>query len=430
MPAVPAQVLSSVPKPPRQRIAIIGSGIAGLSAAWLLSQDHDVTLYERANAPGMGIFQVSIRNDRVDMAIDIPLRVFTPAYYPSLLTLYRAAGVATETTNHAAAYADGHNGIFFHYGNWRMAGHSVAWPKYPNVRLLRAHLQFFRVLQRSRHDTNLAQQSFGDFLHDRGIFNEYAQRIMLPALATVCTCDYDDVLAYPADMLVHYLTCGVMKDGLLRAQGGVNDVVSHLLDSSVTVRTRAAVEKIVEHDDQVWVHLGEQSEGFDRVVIATQPHHAAQLLMASPSDAERCQLLSAIPITESRMQVHTDASLLPRSRLGLSPVSYFLPGQESRPEATVDLTKAMSSLAGCDPVLQVWNPLREAAPDSVLADVSFTRPLVTLASRQAVHSLRQQDASQRVLLTGSYLCDGIPLLDGAVESSLRVARLIGSSRAW
>lgn len=428
MPVASAQ--NHVPMASRQRIAIIGSGIAGLSAAWLLSRDHDVTLYERADAPGMGIFQVPIRNDRVDMAVDIPLRVFTPAYYPSLLSLYRAAGVATETTDHAAAYADGNNSVFFHYGNWRIAGHSIAWPKHLNVGLLRAHLGFFRVLQRSCHDTNLAQQSFGDFLRERGIFNEYAQRIMLPALATVCTCDYEDVLAYPADILVHYLTCGVMKDGLFRAQGGVNEVVSHLLDASVTVHTCAAVEKIVEHDDQAWVHVGDVSEGFDRVVIATQPHHAAQLLMASSNDAERCRLLAAIPITESRMQVHTDASLLPRSRLGLSPVSYFLSGQESRPEATVDLTKAMSSLAGCDPILQVWNPLREAAPDLVLADVSFTRPLVTLASRQAVHSLRQQDASQRVLLTGSYLCNGIPLLDGAVESSLRVARLIGSSRAW
>lgn len=430
MPADTAQTPAASNTLLRQRVAIIGSGIAGLSAAWLLSHDHDVTLYERANVPGMGIFQVRINTHQVDMAIDIPLRVFTPAYYPSLLTLYRAAGVATETTNHAAAYADAYNKVFFHYANWRFAGHSVAWPKWLNLPLLRAHLQFFRVLQRSRHDTHLAQQSFGDFLRDRGLFNEYAQRIMLPALATVCTCDYDDVLAYPADILVNYLTCGVMKEGLLRAQGGVNDVVARLLEPSVVVRTNASVERISEQPEGVWVHQGGQQVLFDRVVIATQPHHAAQLLMASHSDAERCQLLSAIPITESRMQVHTDTSLLPRSRLGLSPVSYFLPGSESRPEATVDLTKAMSSLAGCDPILQVWNPLREAAPDSVLADVSFTRPLVTLASRQAVRSLRQQDANQRVLLTGSYLCDGIPLLDGAVESSLRVARLIGSSRTW
>lgn len=413
-----------------QRIAIIGSGIAGLSAAWLLSRDHDVTLYERAAKPGMGIYSVDIPWADKSTSIDIPLRVFTPAYYPSLRRLYRDAGVRTETTDHAAAYADADNQLFFHYGNLQLGRLSLSFPKLLNGPLLAQHLQMFRALQQHKNSPALAQQSFGEFLRQHDLHSDYSRQILLPALATVCTCDYDDVLAYPADILVNYLTCGVMNEGLMRASGGVDDVVAQLLESSVTLRTSTTVERIEEHKEDIRVISAGHKEAFDRVIIATQPHHACQILSTLPDAQWRCQQLQQIPVVESRMQLHTDRSLLPASRMPLAPVSYFLPGDEKRPEATVDLAKAIRHLRAGPAILQVWNPLREARQETVLADVTFSRPLVTLESRQAVQALRKQDSHQRILLTGSYLCDGIPLLDGAVESSLRVAHLIGSSRAW
>lgn len=427
MPAQPAAPSTPIN---RQRIAIIGSGIAGLSAAWLLSRDHDVTLYERAAKPGMGIYSVDIPWADKSTSIDIPLRVFTPAYYPSLLRLYRDAGVRTETTDHAAAYADADNRLFFHYGNLQLGKRSLSFPKLLNGPLLAQHLNLFNTLQQHKHSPDTDQQSFGSFLQQHSLDNDYCRQILLPALATVCTCDYDDVLAYPADILINYLTCGVMKDGLMRASGGVDEVVAQLLESNVSLRTATAIDHIEEDNHGVRVCSGAQTAVFDRVVIATQPHHASQILSKLPSAQSRCQQLQQIPVVESRMQLHTDTSLLPASLMPLAPVSYFLPGGENRPEATVDLAKAIGHLRNGPAILQVWNPLRAANPESVLADVTFSRPLVTLQSRQAVRELRRQDASQRILLTGSYLCDGIPLLDGAVESSLRVAHLIGSSRAW
>ena len=414
----------------RQRIAIIGSGIAGLSAAWLLSRDHDVTLFERAPKPGMGIYSVDIPWASQQTSIDIPLRVFTPGYYRNLLRLYRAAGVRTEHTDHAAAYAGADNRLFFHYGNLQLGNYSLSYPKQLNTELLRQHLRLFRTLKKHRHEPSLAAQSFGEFLRRHALDNEYCQRILLPALATVCTCDYADVLAYPADILVHYLTCGVMKNGLMRASGGVQDVIAQLLEPSVTLRTSATIESVKEQPDGVQINHGSEQDIFDRVVIATQPHHAHDLLQHQTGEQERCRLLASIPVTESRMQLHTDSSLLPPSKLPLAPVTYYLPGDERRPEATVDLAKAIDHLNGGPAILQVWNPLREPALNHLLADVTFSRPLVTLNSRQAATQLRQQSADQRILLTGSYLCDGIPLLDGAVESSLRVAALIGSSRHW
>src|SRR5690606_15629786 len=145
-------------------------------------------------------------------------------------------------------------------------------------------------------------------------------------------------LAYPADILVHYLTCGVMKDGLMRASGGVQEVIAQLLESQVSLKTSATIERVEETENGVLVSDGAQQHYFDRVVVATQPHHACELLQRDDLQRERCQWLAEIPVTESRMQLHTDQSLLPESRLPLAPVTYYLTGNERRPEATVDLT--------------------------------------------------------------------------------------------
>lgn len=414
-----------------KRIAIIGSGIAGLSAAWLLSKDHCVTLFERAEKPGMGIYSVDIPWARGITSIDIPLRVFTPGYYPDLLRLYQRAGVRTERTDHSAAYANEHNQLFFHYGNWLLGERSLGFPKSASPALFRQHLRLFSKLKSCKGDVRLKSMTFGGFISEQGLQSRYLSDVLMPALATVCTCDYRDIENYPADIIVDYLTCGVMDQGVMRATSGVDDVIARLLESPVTLRSNCTVQAVRKAGSDVEVVSKYGAETFDKVVIATQPHHAAELLASEKDLRHTVEHLHSIPLSVSRMQLHTDDSLLPRSLLPLSPITYFLPVDTQRPEVAVDLTRAISSLRHGDPLLQVWNPVREVAAAKLLADVTFSRPLVTMKSRQAVSSLRDsQGESDAILLTGSYLCDGIPLLDGAVKSSLHIARLIGSSRCW
>lgn len=414
---------------PSQRIAIIGSGIAGLSAAWLLTRDHEVTLFEAAASPGMGIYSVDVAQAQGITPVDIPLRVYTPAYYPNLLKLYAAAGIATESTDHAAAYCRTDNRIFFHYGNVLINGISLSFPKSGTLTLLRQHRRFFRAVLAAQKQTLPDAMTFGEFLQQQQLNTAYCEQVVMPALATVCTCDYDDVRNYPADILLKYLGCGVMKQGLRRAKTGVADVINRLLESSVTLIGNATVTALHPGSGGVQLISTQGEHTFDRVIIATQAHQAAQLLAPLADYQQQSSLLQRIPVVASRMVLHSDKTLLPASAWPLSPVTYFLDNSQ-RPEATVDLQKAIKTLQLKEPLLQVWNPLREPAVGTVLADVNFTRPLVTPDSRNAVRQLNQQSGDQRILLTGSYLCDGIPLLDGAVDASLRIARLLGSSRAW
>ena len=109
-----------------QRIAVIGSGIGGLTAAWLLRQRHEVSLFEQHHRPGMGVFGVDYASQGRTTRIDIPTRVFCEGYYPQLTALLETIGVRMQATDHAAAYADGQGQVFFHYANVHVLGRSLS----------------------------------------------------------------------------------------------------------------------------------------------------------------------------------------------------------------------------------------------------------------------------------------------------------------
>ena len=96
-------------------IAVIGGGIAGLAAGWLLARQHTVTLFERHAGPGFTASSVAVDGVRVD----VPLRVFYPGYYPTLMRLYAALGVTSEPVSYATTFTDGAGRAFFRWRNLR-----------------------------------------------------------------------------------------------------------------------------------------------------------------------------------------------------------------------------------------------------------------------------------------------------------------------
>lgn len=427
--------------PGKPRLAVIGTGLGGLAAAWLLRPRFEVTLIEQHPRPGMGAFFVDYTSRGRTTRIDIPARVVANCYYPQLAHLLQAVGVRLHGTDHAAAYADEHGEVFFHYGNLRLLGRSLFYPKGLRTlgaegrALMRDGLAFF-VQARKDLDTRreaLAGLSLGEYF-DAGVAagrvgTPFVERVLLPALSVICTCDYAAVRAYPADLLLGFLCSGVMMEGVARAEHGVEDIVSRLLDG-VQVQCGQNVAAVERQDNGFRLVAGDgRTQAFDHVVIATQAQQAAAMLTAfRPYQA----LLEQVAFEPSTMVAHTDTDLLPRSRLPLSPVTYHLIPGAPRPEVTVDLSKAFPTFRGQDPVFQTWNPIREARAGHRLAEAHFTRPVVTHQSRQAMAQLRALQARDDLGLwfCGSYVADRVPLLEAAACSAVDVARQLGATIPW
>lgn len=419
-------------------LAVIGTGIAGLSAAWLLKNKFDVTVFEAQPRAGMGVHTINYRSRGLDTRIDIPLRIFCRGYYDHLLSLYDHVGVKILTSDHAGAFADGDGRMIFHYGNLGQGRAKVSFLKGQSIFSLRAwrivlqsHLFFKRARRDLSNCVDLADITFGDYLQREGVGQLLVETVLLPMMSVTCTCDYQSVLDYPADIMLDYLTCGVREFGILSAAKGVDDIVPRLLQG-VHVKTESPIESIQPEADQVRVTVagGKVSALFDHVVVASQAQQAASML--SDFDDEK-QLLQQVPFETSYMSVHSDEALLPQSRSPLSPVTYIIPDGGKRSEVSVDLTKAIRRFKGQEQVFQTWNPVRDPAPDKELARVKFTRPVVTRESRAAMRRLQklQQQDGNRLWFCGSYAAaDKIPLLDAAVDSTVQVAERLGVEIPW
>ena len=416
-------------------LAVIGTGIAGLSAAYLLKDKYQVTVFESQERAGMGAHSVDYVSNGFTRRIDIPLRIFCHGYYDNLLALYDHIGVEILTSDHSGIFSDEAGRVILHYGNVRLGMARFSHLKGRNWLSPAAWtigLQSKRFFARAKRDiarTDLADISFGEYLQHSGAGREFVDTVLLPMMSVTCTCDYQAVRDYPADLMLEYLTCGVHKIGIMSAAKGVDDIVPRML-VDVELRTNSPVA-VIEPDGQqlrVVTQAG-AVQHFDQVVIAAQAHQAAAML--SRFDDRRA-LLNRIPFERSTMSVHTDQEILPAPTKGLSPVSYHVPRDSSRAEVSVDLTKAIARLSGQETIFQTWNPMRRIAPNRELARVNFTRPTVTRDSRKAVIALResQDQPANRLWLCGSYMAERIPLLEAAVDSSVLVAEHLGAAIPW
>jgi len=429
----------------RPNVAVIGAGLAGLSAAWLLSKQYHVTLYERHEKAGMGVFTSDYSSNGIHSRIDIPLRIFTPNYYPSLFALYDYLDIEMEASDHAAVYQyllpNQTIEPFFQYKNSKCLGFKFSFLalntlNYKGLVLTLAQYRFFKTIQYDvKHSDDLSSITFSEYLGEKTFNPRFINEMLMPALAVTLTCDFESVGQYPADLILDYLTCGVMQEGIVRAKQGVDGIVPKLTQG-YDVKCAHEVVSIQSQQDTVLLTiknniLDEQFEkAFDHVIVASQADIAANMLSFSAGAFDQqSALLKRIPMETSRMVLHTDTNLISNTKRA-SPESYLLADSESRAATTVDLTKAFSSYQDQQPVFQTWHPIKQPAPSSVIAQADFTRPLVTLDSREAVAELQALNTHSRVKICGSYMANRFPLLDAAVESSVTMARQMGVEIPW
>lgn len=420
------------------KIAVVGGGIAGLAAAWLLSRRHDVTLFERHAQPGFVAHSVAVDGVRVD----VPLRVFYPGYYPTLMQLYAALGVATEPVSYATTFTAGDGRAFFRWRNLRVGG--LSWPYvlpqdlagHRARRIVRGALRFHARARRALARGELAGRSLRHFVQQESLQGDYVQGLLLPALATIATCTHEDALDYPADVVAGYLAAGLARQSVRRAVHGADDAAARLQRGITRVVCEAGVEAVTHSADGSQVHRhAHTTEAFDHVVLATQANQALQLWRsAPPAEAE---VLAGFRYRALEVVMHRDERLMPARRADWSPVNARVCPSQDRPESTIWVNAVQPALRRAPPVFQTVHPHRQPREEHVISRACFERPLVDLHSQQALQRLAALQAHdsgpRRVWLCGSYADAGVPLLESAVRSAYAVARsldgLVADNRA-
>ncbi len=391
------------------------------------------------------------------MRVDVPIRVFYAGYYPSLVRLYAELGVATEAVSYASSFHDADGALYFRYRNWLLGGASYSWVAPQDLlsrrarRIVAGALRFRREAPAALARGALAGRTIGEFVRRAGHDEAFVRGLLLPAIATVCTCSYEDALNFPAAVIVEYLVRGLTREPVRRAVQGADEVARRLSEGIARRgevclgRGLAGVRRDGVGGDEppdasggaVVLRLQDGALArFDHVVLATQANQALALL-EDASVAER-RMLAGFSYRPIEVVMHRDAHLMPARRRDWSAVNLLVTPEGAQPQSTIWVNavqpalKAMSAGApnGEAPILQTVHPLRAPRDETVISTARFERPVVDAASERALASLATLHAEpgRRVWFCGSYAQPGIPLLESAVGSAEVAVRALAA--AW
>lgn len=415
----------------KERIAVVGSGIAGLTAAWTLSKTNrfDVTLVEKASSLGMGQYGVSAGPNKE--VIDVPLRIFNRAYYPNLYNLCKELGVEARLVSHEGVFGYLNQPGYFRYRNFEygLNTYSYVLPKLKQIpwlvkvgaEILRFKFQLAKYL--SQDDSN--QETLEDFFSRNRYSKAFRYEFFLPIFSTVCTCDYPTLLSYPAKIILR-CAWAVMTEGNQRFIGGTRALQSRLGNEVHKVLFNHKVVDVEPFEDGIRLNFeGGEFADFDHVIIGTQANHALSMLGAS-YEREK-SILSRFHYQQSDMIVHRDEKLMPDRKSEWAPMYYASAEGQPWPMATVWVNHLEPAFKDEQPLFQTWNPLVHPKDSLVLGKTSFERPAVSFDSLNAVSELQdlQNSNSRRLWFCGAYACHAVPLLEAGLVSTVELMKQFG-----
>ncbi|QIG45048.1 DUF1365 family protein [Nocardioides anomalus] len=412
-----------------QRIAVVGSGVAGLTAAYVASRTAHVTLFEADERLGGHADTHLVREGDRELAIDTGFIVHNPRTYPVLLRLFAELGIRTQGSEMSMSIRDDGTGL-----EWAGAlGRKGVFPTRANLTNPR-YLRMLAEVPRFHHRAQALLADDGpeltlrEFLRS-GRFTAYFRRhFMEPLVAAVWSCDPDVALDYPArylfTFLEHHGMLGVFGSPQWRTvTGGSQQYVAAVAARIQSVRTGAKVTSVLETADGVVVTDGNGvAETFDALVIATHPGQALDML-AAPTRLQH-DVLAAMPYSHNVALLHTDASVLPRSENARASWN-FARRTEGAGEVlvTYDLTR-LQRLDTDTRYLVTLGGEDLIDPATVLDRMEYEHPLYNPASVAAQARLPEIDTA-RISFAGAY--HGWGFHEDGARSGLRAVERLGLS---
>jgi len=431
--------LALAPRPPaapmrpgRLDVAVIGSGISGLSAAWLLGQRHRVTLYEADARPGGHSHTVDVATaGGASVAVDTGFIVYNESAYPNLTALFAHLGIDTQPSEMSFAVSLDQGRL--EYSGSDLRGLFAQRGNLVNLRfwsMLRDLLRFYR--QAPADAARIGLMPLEDYLDLRGYGRAFRDDHLYPMAAAIWSTPAVEIGRYPTEAFVrfcenHHLLKLAGRPAWRTVQGGSRRYVERLARSlGAGLRLGDAALALRRQPDGVLVHGADgRAERFDQVVVATHADKALRLL--PDASAEETRLLGAFRYSRNRAVLHSDPALMPQRCSVWSSWNYS--ADRERGEKALCVTYWMNRLQDIperSPLFLTLNPIREPRAEHLLRTELYEHPLFDADAIRAQDQLWSLQGQRRTWFCGAYFGHGFH--EDGLQAGLAVAEALGGVR--
>ena len=414
--------------PPGSHLAVLGGGVAGLVTAHLLAPHHAVEVFEAAPRLGGHTHTVDIEDGGRGLRVDTGFIVFHPEGYPRFTALLDKLGVATQPTHMGFGFEDPSSGFAYEGSSWRgRFADPRTWVRPGRVISLWKDVRRFFLEAPRLLESPEGEQPLVPWLRAAGYGEDFIERMIVPMGAAIWSSGREGMERFPARFFVRFFD----HHGMLRLRnrpawrvvGGGSDRYLAPLTRPYEERIHLAspVRAVRRHESGVDVSTDGGTRRFDGVVLAMHADQALRVL-GDPSPEER-ELLAAVPFVANDVDLHNDATVMPRRRAAWGSWTYRQTGTESERVQISYWMNRLQSLPTQTPWLVSLNQRERIDPQHVRRRLQYEHPVYTLEGVAARARLSSIQGARRTWYAGAWVHDGFH--EDGVQSAYDVAASMG-----
>ena len=413
------------------KIAIIGSGISGLTAAWYLRHKHNITLFEANDYAGGHTATVDVEVNSGQYAIDTGFIVFNDRTYPNFEQLLMELDIQGQASEMSFSVHNDNNGLEYN-------GHGLSSLFAQKKNLFKPQFFYFlyeitkfnRLAKQTAYENIEQQQTLGDFLQQHDLSDYFTENYILPMGAAIWSSSLADMRNIPLGFFLRFFLNHGLLDIVNRPQwyvipGGSREYVNRMLvEIEPLIKLNSPVQQVSRLNDQVYITVNDSVEVFDHVIFACHSDQALALLADSTTNEQ--QILSAMAYQDNEVVLHTDESILPNEKAAWASWNYHLPLMDAGSQQQLPaLTYNMNILQGIDApetFCVSLNQTQDIDPSKILRQFTYAHPVF---NRSSIHAQQQRhliNGIENTWFCGAYWYNGFH--EDGVRSALDVIEAI------
>jgi len=415
----------------KQRIAIIGSGISGLTAAYLLHKSHEITLFEANDYIGGHTHTVKVAQGEQSYDIDTGFIVCNDRNYPNFLKLMDKLNIAMQPTEMSFSVRNNPLGLEYNGHNLNTLfsqRRNLLRPKF--YRLIRDILYFNEAAKKAIEEGVAENITLDTFVNQQSLSDIFKNNYLLPMAAAIWSCSMEQAGKFPLQFFLKFFLNHGLLDIKNRPQwyavkGGskayIDPMTSGFKDQ---IRLSTPVNSVVRDDSWIEVNHATGKETFDQLVFACHSDQALDLL--KNASIEEKAILGELLYQQNDVILHSDASLMPKKSLSWASWN-FLAGEQEHNDPTL-VTYCMNILQGIasdQPFLVSLNARHKIDPEKIIGEYDYTHPVYSVAGMKAQSRRNEISGVGRIHYCGAYWYNGFH--EDGVRSALDIGEKFGVS---